>query len=969
MADEELTLILRLRDEATKQMKSARAGIVAAGAAIAAAGFAAGAKWDKATKTIIAGTGKTGDALKVLQGDYQAVAKFGDGAAKTVAALNTVFGETGPKLQKASAAVLKTSNAFGELDVAGLGESMKLFGRDITDVNSTLDTFTHVSQKSGAPLGALISQVRTFGPVFKNANISLDETIGFMGAMETAGVDITRVMPAINASLRRAAVGGVTDLRGHLGGLIESIRDTESGTDALKIATKAFGAEGAQRMTAAIRSGALPAMEEWNTMFGDSTDAVEKTHQAGRTWRDTLREMKDGALAYLGPGGDMVGAIGSAASGLALAGPQMLKWIKGIKFATIAQRAFNLAMRLNPIGLIVTAIALVGLAIYKWRDQIWGFLKGAWNGLISGLEKGYNFIARLVPGMDEVSFASKMSFEPAVEAAAEATVDLALEAETTSAALSGGGTSLVASLGDTAKAAEDAAEKIRLAALAVASSELNEFYDRQADFRAEALKTTQWLQQQHDDRGAAASAAASAELNEFRDRQADFQAEAAKTTAWLASKAEVDGTSSGNVWSTNFFDTIGRAFEGGGGFMGGIKSLATQGFKSIFGGGGGGGGGGGFLGGLFSGGGSSAASDFVGPQSPGAGGLLGGLMGKMNAAKGWLSKGIGTAMDMVPIIGPLLSAFGPAMLKGLGKLAGKVWGGIKKLFGGPDKAELAARETFAGFHKGVVKELGGTQRYADEVQRAVDDGWDRTLAETRAGFILWGTDAGKTYDEAFADYGRYEKAVRDGNTSLMKQIDAEYEQYRQGAKVAADTAIAESDRTTSAISDNIDSLGNQIGDDYAAMIASAAGAFEGMAEHAEGFATGAAGEMEVLHRSAAGAFDAIVLDSQRARDGVNAAFAGISGPRPRPSGGLPGRQHGGPVSAGVPYRVGERGEEIFVPGSSGSVVPNKSIPSADEIGAAVVAALHRVPLVVPRDAVTDAMLRNAPRRQALHGTA
>ena len=88
---------------------------------------------------------------------------------------------------------------------------MKLFGRDITDVNSTLDTFAHVSQASGAPVGALISQVRTFGPVFKNANVSLDETVGFMGAMETAGVDVTRVMPAINASLRKASLGGVTD--------------------------------------------------------------------------------------------------------------------------------------------------------------------------------------------------------------------------------------------------------------------------------------------------------------------------------------------------------------------------------------------------------------------------------------------------------------------------------------------------------------------------------------------------------------------------------------------------------------------------------------------------------------------------------------------------------------------------------------------------------------------------------------
>ena len=74
-------------------------------------------------------------------------------------------------------------------------------------------------------------------------------------------------------------------------------------------------------------------------------------------------------------------------------------------------------------------------------------------------------------------------------------------------------------------------------------------------------------------------------------------------------------------------------------------------------------------------------------------------------------------------------------------------------------------------------------------------------------------------------------------------------------------------------------------------------------------------------------------------------------------------------SAGAPYRVGERGEEIFVPSSSGSVVSNKSIPTAEEIGAAVAAAMQRVPLVVPQDAVTDAMLRNAPRRQALHGTA
>jgi hypothetical protein len=38
--------------------------------------------------------------------------------------------------------------------------------------------------------------------------------------------------------------------------------------------------------------------------------------------------------------------------------------------------------------------------------------------------------------------------------------------------------------------------------------------------------------------------------------------------------------------------------------------------------------------------------------------------------------------------------------------------------------------------------------------------------------------------------------------------------------------------------------------------------------------------------------------------------------------GLPKRQHGGPVTAGSPYIVGEQGPELFVPGMSGAIIPN-----------------------------------------------
>ncbi|MEM9881175.1 MAG: phage tail tape measure C-terminal domain-containing protein, partial [Pseudomonadota bacterium] len=53
-------------------------------------------------------------------------------------------------------------------------------------------------------------------------------------------------------------------------------------------------------------------------------------------------------------------------------------------------------------------------------------------------------------------------------------------------------------------------------------------------------------------------------------------------------------------------------------------------------------------------------------------------------------------------------------------------------------------------------------------------------------------------------------------------------------------------------------------------------------------------------------------------------------------GGLPGvgglfggaRAMGGPVEMGKAYLVGEKGPELFVPGQSGTIIPNSTMPSA-----------------------------------------
>ena len=700
MPDEELTLILRLRDEATKQMKSARAGIVAAGAAIAAAGFAAGAKWDTATKTIVDGTGATGDALKGLQSDYQAVAKYGDNAATVIADLNTHLGLEGEELQRVAAAALKAgvdSNLFGDVSAQ--------LGLDAKGAAEFLDDLTVASQGTGVDID------------------TLTRTIGKSSARwQAAGGDMDDLAATVIAA---ADEFGPSGLRGAMSEIMQE-----------------------------VDKGLLPTVASLETQLGDTTGAVERTYKASKTWRDTITETKNAALAYIGPAGDMLGVLGSTASGLALAGPQMVKWIGATKLANIAQKAFNFVMNLNPIGLIITAIGLAGLAIYTWRDQIWGFLKGAWNGLIAGLETGYNFIARLVPGMKEVSFASQMSFEPAVEAAAEATADLAVDAEAASAALAGGGNSVISAMAETAVEAAALAEKLEQIELDKRLAVVAHLQARKEDQRqfihdaiiARNKAKVEALKIEQEETTAIAEQLENRRL-EKRQFIHDAIIERNKAKAEAVRIAEEEGRETGSALraglsetfsAENVGATIARAFEAGEGLMSALKSIGAQ-----------------------------MATN--------------------------LASSLSSALSSIPIVGPFLGQFGGLLVAGMVKLGGKLWGAVKGLFGGPSGEEREARSMFAAFHEGITPELKKTEAYTSEVQSAISAGWDRTLAETAVAFKQTAAAAGLSADEGFAVYERYQHAVGAGNTELMAQIEADYAGWQEKAGMTTETMTEDFD--------------------------------------------------------------------------------------------------------------------------------------------------------------------------------
>ncbi len=316
-------------------------GALIAGGALGTAGLAAGGalfaigqSFDDIENTIIKGTGATGAALDDLTQQAKDVLEVvPDGGGVVAAALadvNTYFGQTGDTLEESTRLFLEfarvtdadLTTAIGSLDAA-----FTQFGESPDNLNDALGDFTRISQATGAPIDKLLGQMETFGPIFANAGFSIEETTAIFGQLEQAGVDVTRVGPALNKFFRDAAEAG-EDPREALNGVVSSIENASSAADALNIATDAFGAEGAQRMTNAIRSGNFD-LKDFNDLLGDGRGLVSEQAEATKSFGDQLNQLKNRVFVALAPAAEIVfAAVGDAIEDL---GPYIDKF--GVWFA------------------------------------------------------------------------------------------------------------------------------------------------------------------------------------------------------------------------------------------------------------------------------------------------------------------------------------------------------------------------------------------------------------------------------------------------------------------------------------------------------------------------------------------------------------------------------------------------------------------------------------------------------------
>ena len=418
--------------------------------------------------------------------------------------------------------------------------------------------------------------------------------------------------------------------------------------------------------------------------------------------------------------------------------------------------------------------------------------------------------------------------------------------------------------------------------------------------------------------------------------------------------------------------TLARAFEGASGFMGALKSLAAQvgsaftqqlggwisrGISSVF--------------RAVASGPSVLASTNLGTL---AGTTAGGsMMSSLGATISTGAKAVGSTLmsvaAAVPVWGWAAAGIGAAV-------------SFFKGFGGPSKAEKEARQTFGAFRERAIAEMGQTQAYIGEVQRAVKDGWDRTLAETRAAFMVTGTAAGVAYDEAFRIYGQYQDAVGDGNTALMAQIEATYAQWQQTAKASGEQVAAaaaatnaelvghllelsavERDQVSRRLQAEITAMDQKVAADRASLKQQMAIAETLTGKKGEEIRKQLAAELTRVNKEYQAAHTATVDRLQlvgeitasigeaaaRQREAAVAEYDRLRREASAPLGDLTAdldrafrdrdftitqhlrstgshqpvepRQHGGPVQSGRPYLVGEAGPEILIPRVPGTIAP------------------------------------------------
>ena len=297
--------LLGLGSTAKNVAKGIGVAFAAAAAATTAAFVKIAVSVEQMKSQIVRDTGASGAALDGLMKTALAVSgqvtQGMDAVGVAVGAINTHYKATGETLENLTKRSLDFARVTGT-DVSTTVDSLAraTAGWELTADQSaaSLDTLIGVTQDYGIAGGKLLDQVQSFGPLFANADLSFEQTAITMGRLYAAGQDITRVGPGLNKMLRDAAAEGKTGAQA-FSEMETAIRGASTDMEALAVAQELVGAEGAQRLSRAIRQGGV-SLSFAADDAASYTGALDDAAKASLTLRDRFDLIKNSVVSAIG---------------------------------------------------------------------------------------------------------------------------------------------------------------------------------------------------------------------------------------------------------------------------------------------------------------------------------------------------------------------------------------------------------------------------------------------------------------------------------------------------------------------------------------------------------------------------------------------------------------------------------------------------------------------------------------------
>lgn len=401
-----------------KHHKAIGVAMTAVGGSILAVGALAikgAVDLNKMYSSIAAGTGTSGEELEKLKRTFKKVAGSvstdTEAIASVITELNTRLDMTGEPLENMAIKLAEVSRML-DVDVTQatvkVTQAMNRWQVSAEAAPAFLDKLFVASQKTGIGIDQLSGLMAEYGSILINVGYSQEEAIALFSSLHKAGLPITRIMPALNMATRKFAEAGL-DLKEGLTGAIAEIKNAATQSKALAIATGIFGAEGAQRLTDAVRAGDLELDSFIETLTG-ATGAVDKFSTATKDPATRMAELKNKLKLTIATIGEtfipvlenliravtpiiekirlwveenpeltkkivlVVGAIGGL---LVVLGPMMIM-LPGI-IAAVSGLGVVLTILTGPIGLAIAAIVgLIAIGILVWKnwDKIIAFFSG-----------------------------------------------------------------------------------------------------------------------------------------------------------------------------------------------------------------------------------------------------------------------------------------------------------------------------------------------------------------------------------------------------------------------------------------------------------------------------------------------------------------------------------------------------------------------------------------------------------------